>query len=168
MSVNFFIDNSYKISELITKNYSTSFSLATSLLKEEKRRAIYAVYGFVRLADEIVDSFHGFDKAFLLEKLYVDLTYTFENGMNTNMVLVAFADTAKKYNIKQEHIHAFMQSMKADLTKSDYTNLDELDTYVYGSADVVGLMCLKVFCNGQQSLYNKLEYPAQKLGSAFQ
>lgn len=168
MSVNFFIDNSYKISELITKEYSTSFSLATSLLEKEKRRAIYAVYGFVRLADEIVDSFHGFDKSFLLQKLNEDLQYALENNMSTNAILMAFADSVKKYNISREHIQAFMDSMKYDLTKTSYNNSDELNKYIYGSADVVGLMCLKIFCNGQPSLYKTLKDPAQKLGSAFQ
>ena len=168
MNVDFFIENSYQISELITKRYSTSFSLATSLLKKEKRKAIYAVYGFVRLADEIVDSLNGYDKAFLLQKLSEDLSYALKNGMSSNSILVAFADTVNKYNINISHIEAFMESMKADLTKSEYEHRDELDQYVYGSADVVGLMCLKVFCNGESTLYNELEYPAQKLGSAFQ
>ncbi len=168
MDVNFFIDNSYEVSKLITQKYSTSFSLATSLLKKEKRRAIYAVYGFVRLADEIVDSLHGYDKAFLLAKLNEDLTYALKTGMSSNIILVAFADTVKKYNIQQEHIQAFMESMKADLIKSDYTRQDELEQYVYGSADVVGLMCLKVFCNGEREAYDRLKFSAQKLGSAFQ
>ncbi|MBN1184142.1 MAG: phytoene/squalene synthase family protein [Bacteroidales bacterium] len=168
MNANFYIENSYDISRLITKKYSTSFSLATSLLEKEKKRAIYAVYGFVRLADEIVDSLHGFDKSFLLKKLDDDLHYALENGMSTNIVLVAFADTVKRYNINKEHIKAFMVSMEYDLSKSTYSNATELDQYIYGSADVVGLMCLKVFCNGQSDLYKKLEAPAQKLGSAFQ
>ena len=168
MSIDFFKENSYRISELMTKRYSTSFSLATSLLEKEKRRAIYAIYGFVRLADEIVDSLHGYDKAFLLEKLNEDLQYALKNSMSTNTVLVAFTDTVKKYSIKKEHIHAFMNSMKYDLTKVQYTNSEDLGKYIYGSADVVGLMCLKVFCNGQQTLYQTLEIPARKLGSAFQ
>lgn len=168
MSVAFFIDNSYKVSKLITKEYSTSFSLASSFLEKEKRRAIYAVYGFVRLADEIVDSFHEFDKVFLLQKLNEDLQYALENNISTNPILVSFADTVKKYNISLEHIQSFMDSMKSDLTKSMFTNSNELDQYIYGSADVVGLMCLKVFCNGQTALYDTLEAPAQKLGSAFQ
>ena len=168
MSVGFFIDNSYKISELITKKYSTSFSLATSLLEKEKKRAIYAVYGFVRLADEIVDSLHGFDKTFLLHKLNEDLQYALDTGISTNTILVAFADTVKNYNISKEHIQAFLDSMEYDLTKTNYTNATDLDKYIYGSANVVGLMCLKVFCNGQSGLYAKLEAPAEKLGSAFQ
>lgn len=168
MNVEYYIRNSYKVSELITKKYSTSFSLATSLLEKEKRKAIYAIYGFVRLADEIVDSFHAYDKAFLLSNLNEQLNYALENGISTNVLLASFANTVKKFNIEKKHIDAFMESMKYDLTKTDYTNCEDLNQYIYGSADVVGLMCLKVFCNGKQGLYNELEYSAQRLGSAFQ
>jgi len=168
MNVKFYIENSYELSKLITQKYSTSFSLATSLLETEKRKAIYAIYGFVRLVDEIVDSFHGYDKPFLLSNLNEQLHYALENGISTNTVLTAFVDTVRKYNISPEHIDAFMESMKYDLTKAEYTSAEELNTYIYGSADVVGLMCLKVFCNGNQVLYDQLEKSAQKLGSAFQ
>jgi phytoene/squalene synthetase len=168
MNIEFYIENSYKLSELITKKYSTSFSLATSLLERDKRKAIYAIYGFVRLVDEIVDSFHGYDKPFLLSNLNEQLQYALDNGISTNTVLAAFTDTVKKYSISTEHIHAFMESMKYDLTKTEYASTEELNRYIYGSADVVGLMCLKVFCNGNQALYDKLEYSAQRLGSAFQ
>lgn len=168
MNVGFYIDNSYKLSELITKEYSTSFSMATSLLEKDKRKAIYAIYGFVRLADEIVDSFNGYNNTFLLNNLNEQLQYALENGISNNMVLAAFVDTVIKYNISPKHIEAFMESMKYDLTKAEYTSTEELNTYIYGSADVVGLMCLKVFCNGNQLLYDQLEKSAQKLGSAFQ
>jgi Phytoene/squalene synthetase len=168
MNVEFYIENSYKLSELITKKYSTSFSLATSLMEKDKRMAIYAIYGFVRLADEIVDSFHEFDKAYLLQDFYDQLDYALDKGISTNPILAAMADTVRKYNIPREHIQAFMDSMKNDLTKKDYTSYDELNSYIYGSAEVVGLMCLKVFCNGDQTLYDQLEYFAQKLGAAFQ
>lgn len=168
MNIEFFIENSYKISKLITKEYSTSFSLATSLLEKDKKRAIYAIYGFVRLADEIVDSFHGYDKEFLLYKLNEDLDYALKNGISANTILTAFADTVKKYNISIEYIQAFMKSMENDLTKSEYTNVHDIEKYIYGSADVVGLMCLKVFCNGENGLFDKLKHPAQKMGSAFQ
>ena len=168
MSVEFYIKSSYKVSKLITKQYSTSFSLATSVLEKDKRDAIYAIYGFVRIADEIVDSFQGFDKPYLLQNLTVQLDYALENGISSNVILTSFADTVKKYKIAKEHINAFMESMRNDLTKTDYTTTDDLNNYIYGSADVVGLMCLKVFCNGNQTLYNELEYAAQKLGSAFQ
>lgn len=168
MNVGFYVDNSYKLSELITKEYSTSFSMATSLLEKDKRKAIYAIYGFVRLADEIVDNFNGYNNTFLLNNLNEQLQYALENGISNNMVLAAFVDTVRKYNISPKHIEAFMESMKSDLTKSEYTSTEELNTYIYGSADVVGLMCLKVFCNGNQLLYDQLEKSAQKLGSAFQ
>ncbi len=168
MNIDFYIENSYKISKLITKEYSTSFSLATSLLEKYKKRAIYAIYGFVRLADEIVDSFHGYDKAFLLAKLNEDLDYALKNGISTNTILTAFADTVKAYNISIEHIQSFMKSMENDLSRTKYTTSKDFDIYVYGSADVVGLMCLKVFCNGENGLFERLKHPAQKLGSAFQ
>jgi len=168
MNIDFYFENSFKLSELITKNYSTSFSLATSLLEPEKRKAIYAIYGFVRLADEIVDSFHGFDKPYLLKNFGEQLSYALENGISTNPILSSFAHTVSKYGVDRRHIDAFMKSMEYDLTKTEYTSTEEMNNYIYGSADVVGLMCLKVFCNGNQNLYDKLEHPAQRLGSAFQ
>jgi len=168
MSLKLYIDNSYKISKLITKKYSTSFSIATSLLEKDKKQAIYAIYGFVRLADEIVDSFYSYDKPFLLNKLKEDLNYSLERGISINPILTAFALTVKKYNIQTEHIQAFLRSMENDLTKTEYNTENDFKSYVFGSADVVGLMCLKVFCNGHDGMYERLEQPAQKLGSAFQ
>lgn len=168
MDINFFIENSYKISEIITKNYSTSFSLATSLLESEKRKAIYAIYGFVRLADEIVDSFHTYDQKYLLDDFKSDFYYAIDNNIHTNPIIVSFVDTVKKFNIKQEHIEAFIRSMELDLTSQKYENQIDIENYIYGSADVVGLMCLQVFCNGDNNLYDRLEYFARKLGSAFQ
>jgi 15-cis-phytoene synthase len=168
MNIEFYFENSYKLSELITKNYSTSFSLAVSLLEKDKRKAIYAVYGFVRLADEIVDSFYRFNRSYLLKCLDDDLRYALFNGISANPVVAAFSDAVLRYHISYDHINAFMDSMKSDITKKEYKSTEELNTYVYGSADVVGLMCLKVFCNGDPQLYSRLEYPAQKLGSALQ
>ena len=168
MSIDFYLENCYRISGLITRLYSTSFSLASSFLPDEKKRAIYAIYGFVRLADEIVDSFHGYDQSFLLDELNKELNYAITQGISTNTILTAFAHTVNKYHIKHEHIHAFMKSMKNDLSQTTYTSSDDLNNYIYGSADVVGLMCLNVFCNGDQNLYNRLEFSARKLGSAFQ
>lgn len=168
MSLNLLKKCSYAISELITKHYSTSFSLATSLLEKEEKKAIYAIYGFVRLADEIVDTLHGYDQAFLLHKLDTDLEYALKYGISTNPILVAFADTVERYTIDHAHIRAFMKSMNDDLNKTTYANKSDLDGYIYGSADVVGLMCLNVFCKGNTEQYKTLEYPAQKLGSAFQ
>ncbi len=168
MGIDFFVENCFQISAVITRNYSTSFSLATSMLDEEQRRAIYAIYGFVRLADEIVDSFHNYDKGFLLNDLKQQLRYALDTGISSNPVLVSFVKTVKKYNIPQAHIDAFLHSMELDITKSDYATEEEMNRYIYGSADVVGLMCLKIFCNGDQTTYNQLEHSAQKLGSAFQ
>lgn len=108
------------------------------------------------------------DSAFLLNKLNDDLEYVLANGVSTNPVLTAFSDTVKKYKIDQEYVQSFMKSMEYDLTKTEYTNTKEFETYVYGSADVVGLMCLQVFCNGKTELFENLKQPAQKLGSAFQ
>lgn len=159
---------SIKISEIITKQYSTSFSLATSFLEKEKRNAIFAIYGFVRLADEIVDSFHNFDKHKLLSDLEEDLNYALNNGISPNPVLFAFADTVKKYNIPYDLVDAFLASMKSDLVKKVYTSSEEIKKYIYGSADVVGLMCLKVFVDGDEHKYRELYHPAMRLGSAFQ
>ncbi|MFW5767054.1 MAG: phytoene/squalene synthase family protein [Bacteroidota bacterium] len=168
MNIDFFIKISYRISGLVTKSYSTSFSLAASLLHKKERQAIYAIYGFVRLADEIVDSFHDHDKAFLLDKLDEDLDAALKHGISTNPVLVAFADTVSKYEIDRKHIRAFMESMRRDISQSNYDNSADIEQYIYGSANVVGLMCLKVFCGNDQRLYENLQRPAEKLGSAFQ
>lgn len=168
MNTRFYLENCYKISQLITENYSTSFSLATWMLEKEKRKAIYAIYGFVRLADEIVDSFHEYDKETLIRQLEEDLDYALKNGISINPVLAAFADTVRRYNIDREYIQAFLKSMKNDLSQKVYSTSEEMNGYVYGSADVVGLMCLRVFCNGNNELFLQLKYPAQKLGTAFQ
>ncbi len=159
---------SFKISEIITRQYSTSFSLAVSLLEKEKRDAIFAIYGFVRLADEIVDSFYNFDKEKLLFDLEEDLKYALNSGISNNPVLFAFAETVKKYNIPYDLVDAFLASMKSDLHKTTYSSREEIETYIYGSADVVGLMCLKVFVDGDENKYQELYHPAKKLGSAFQ
>jgi len=160
--------SAFKISRLITKNYSTSFSFATSLFEKEMRDAIYSIYGFVRFADEIVDTFHGYDKNYLLEKFEKDYYDAFNYGISLNPILHSFQITVKKYHISDEHIKAFLTSMKFDLEKKQYATKIEADQYIYGSADVVGLMCLKVFCNGNKEQYQSLVNPAMKLGSAFQ
>jgi phytoene/squalene synthetase len=161
-------ETAYKISKIVTINYSTSFSLATRLFDKEMRKAIYSIYGFVRFADEIVDSFHGYNKRYLLEKFESDYYDAINQGISLNPVLNSFLLTVNKYQIPDEYIKAFLKSMKFDLYKNDYKSKAEADEYIYGSADVVGLMCLKVFCNGNDKLYKELEYPAMKLGSAFQ
>lgn len=159
---------SFEISRKITHSYSTSFSMATRMFRREIREAIYSIYGFVRIADEIVDSFHEFNKHYLLEKFENDYYDAYRNNISTNPVLHSFQLTVKKYGISDAHIKAFLKSMKTDLQKADFTSKSEIDDYIYGSADVVGLMCLKVFCNGNDSLFKELEIPAMKLGSAFQ
>lgn len=169
MGIDFFKQTSYQISKLITRNYSTSFSLSVSLLDKAERDAIYGIYGFVRLADEIVDSFDvSFDRKYLLEKLREDLQYALQYGISTNPVILSFADTVIQYKIAHSHINAFFRSMKYDLEKTNYSTRKELTDYIYGSAEVVGLMCLKVFCNGDEILYDQLFEYAKSLGSAFQ
>jgi len=156
------------ISRLITRSYSTSFSTAVSLLDAETRDAIYSIYGFVRFADEIVDSFHDHDKKCLLEKFEDDYYEAFRTGISMNPVLHSFQTTVKKYDISDDLIQAFLNSMKMDLSKKDFHTISEMEDYVYGSAEVVGLMCLKVFVKGNNSDYCYLENHARKLGSAFQ
>jgi len=163
-----FLKTGYDTSELITKNYSTSFAKAVGMLAPQIRNAVYAVYGFVRLADEIVDTLHNFDKELLLNKFEEDLWYAIENRISTNPVLNAFQDTVHKFGIKKHLIEAFLKSMRADLKKINYTTELEIKEYIFGSADVVGLMCLQIFCAEKPELYNKLEGSAMKLGSAFQ
>lgn len=159
---------SFKTSEQFTKTYSTSFSLAVSMLKPEIKKAIYSIYGFVRIADEIVDSFLDADQEFLLDDLTKNLNIAIDKGISTNPILNAFAITVKKYKIPYHLIEAFLNSMRADLSKKYYESYIETDEYIYGSAKVVGLMCLKVFVKGNDELYQKLELPAMFLGSAFQ
>jgi phytoene/squalene synthetase len=138
------------------------------MLGDEMQNAINSIYGFVRFADEIVDTFHQNNKNHLLDKFENDLKDSLTEGLSLNPVLHSFTLTVKKYNIDYELIDAFLSSMKADLNKQNYNNQGELNEYIYGSADVVGLMCLKVFVNGNENLYNELKSPATKLGSAFQ
>lgn len=152
----------------ITKNYSTSFSLAVKLLAPSIRQAIYNIYGFVRIADEIVDSFEGFPQEVLFNKFEQDYYDARQIGISTNPVINAFINTVKKYNIDEELVGAFLKSMRADLSKQIYNSTEEINEYIYGSADVVGLMCLKVFVNGNQTEFDKLKDSAMKLGSAFQ
>ncbi len=153
---------------LITKKYSTSFSIAVRLLAPDIRQAIYNIYGFVRVADEIVDSFEGYPKEELLNRFEGEYQYAIEIGISTNPVINAFQKTVKEYNIEAKLVESFLKSMRADLNKQVYENQEEIDEYIYGSADVVGLMCLKVFVKGDQEKYLNLKKPAMKLGSAFQ
>jgi 15-cis-phytoene synthase len=158
----------YKISRLVTHEYSTSFSKAVSLLEKDDRQAIYSIYGFVRCADEIVDTFHGIDKKLVLESFEREYYAAVACGISSNPILHAFQLTVKKYRIPDELIRAFLKSMKSDLVKTNYIHKEEMREYIYGSADVVGLMCLKVFVKGDELLYERLQESAMKLGSAFQ
>jgi phytoene/squalene synthetase len=158
----------FKTSKLITRKYSTSFSIAVSFLPIEMRKAIYSIYGFVRFADEIVDSFHNINQKLILDNFERDYYDAFTNGISMNPVLHSFALTVKKYNIPSHLVDSFLKSMKTDLNKQVYYSEEELNEYIYGSADVVGLMCLMVFVNGNAKLYHDLQKPAMKLGSAFQ
>ena len=159
---------SYSCSKLVTKKYSTSFSLAVNMLAPSIRVDIYNIYGFVRFADEIVDTFHDYKKKELLEQFERDYYEAKKNKIRLNPILNSFQHTVIKYNIDDELVDAFLDSMKADLKQIDYLTKEEYDKYIYGSADVVGLMCLKVFVNGDQEKYDELKGPAMRLGSAFQ
>ena len=165
---NIFDEVSYSCSENVTKTYSTSFSLATRLLSENIRKDIYNIYGFVRFADEIVDSFHDYNKTELFNDFSDDLEKALINRIHLNPILNSFQHTFHKYNIDKDLVDSFMKSMRMDLTKKKYSTVKEYKEYIYGSADVVGLMCLKVFVQGDSKLYNKLKNNAMKLGSAFQ
>ena len=159
---------SFDCSRNVTKTYSTSFSSAVRMLAPGIRQDIYNIYGFVRFADEIVDSFHDYNKEELFDLFQLDLDAALKNKISLNPILNSFQHTVAKYNIPYELIAAFMKSMKLDLTKMTYTTQEEYNEYIYGSADVVGLMCLKVFVNGDNAKYDALKDAAMRLGSAFQ
>ncbi|MFN2262213.1 MAG: phytoene/squalene synthase family protein [Psychroflexus sp.] len=155
-------------SKIVTHSYSTSFSIATKLLAPSIRQDIYNIYGFVRFADEIVDTFHDYDKSALFKKFNADMYEAIEHKISLNPILNSFQETVHKYNIDPELYEAFMNSMEKDLYKSNYLTQEEFEAYIYGSADVVGLMCLKVFVKGDKEKYESLKNDAMKLGSAFQ
>ena len=150
-----------------TERYSTSFSSAIRLLQPELRQPIYNIYGLVRFADEIVDTFHDYDKAILIEEFRKQTFNAIERGVSINPILHSFQLTVNKYKIDPELIHAFFNSMEMDLNKKQYCNEGYID-YIYGSAEVVGLMCLYIFINGDRSKYEELKPSAQALGAAFQ
>jgi phytoene/squalene synthetase len=154
-------------SKKTTLMYSSSFSLAIKLLHADLRQPIYDVYGLVRFADEIVDTFHDFDKVALLNQFKKDTYEAIEQGVSLNPILHRFQLTVRKYNIELDLVEAFFKSMEMDLSKQAY-DLQAYQTYIYGSAEVVGLMCLHIFCNGEKETYESLKPAAQKLGSAFQ
>jgi len=150
-----------------TRLYSTSFSLGILLLSKEVRQPIYNIYGFVRLADEIVDSFHDFNKTKLLAEFRQECFNAIERGISLNPILNSFQDVVIRFGIDHELIEQFFQSMEMDLTRQHF-NEDEYQQYIFGSAQVVGLMCLHVFTYGSPAEYERLKMPAMKLGSAFQ
>ncbi|MFD2907923.1 phytoene/squalene synthase family protein [Flavobacterium ardleyense] len=159
---------SFDCSVKVTKAYSTSFSSAVKMLAPSIRQDIYNIYGFVRFADEIVDSFHDYDKEALFSQFENDLSLAIAQKISLNPILNSFQHTVNKYNIPMEMVNSFMKSMRLDLSKSVYTTVEEYNEYIYGSADVVGLMCLKVFVNGDDAKYEELKHSAMRLGSAFQ
>jgi phytoene/squalene synthetase len=159
---------SFECSKLVTKSYSTSFSSAVKMLAPSIREDIYNIYGFVRFADEIVDSFHQYDKELLFELFEQDLEKALHNKISLNPILNSYQHTVNRYEIPKDLIDAFMKSMKQDLYKKEYQTTAEYQEYIYGSADVVGLMCLKVFVKGNEVLYEELKQSAMRLGSAFQ
>ena len=167
-SLNLYDQVSFKVSKLVTRTYSTSFSIAVSFLDVQIQNAIYSIYGFVRCADEIVDTFLGHDKETLLDKFEADYYEALKSGISLNLVLHSFQLTVKRYHISDDLIKAFMFSMRSDIYKTTYSNKSEIDQYIYGSADVVGLMCLAVFTDGNAERYEELKEPAMRLGSAFQ
>lgn len=158
---------SFEISKIITKRYSTSFSLGIIVLDKDLQEPIYSIYGLVRVADEIVDTFHDLNKEQLLSQLKKDTYRSIEEKLSTNPVLNAFQHTVNKYKIPLDLVEAFFNSMEMDLYQGTYSRSD-YDKYVYGSAEVVGLMCLKVFVNGEDKEYERLSFNARTLGSAFQ
>lgn len=159
---------SYECSKIVTQSYSTSFSLATKMLSPTIRNDIYNIYGFVRFADEIVDTFHSYNKKELFDNFEIALKAAIEAKISLNPILNSFQHTYHKYDIPYHLVDSFMKSMRMDLTKSEYRTEAEYKEYIYGSADVVGLMCLKVFVNGDDTRYEKLKASAMSLGSAFQ
>ncbi len=159
---------SLECSKTVTESYSTSFALATKMLSSSIRNDIYNIYGFVRFADEIVDTFHEYDK----ERLFNDFEKALEDALNDrislNPILNSFQSTYHRYQIPKHLVDSFMKSMRMDLSKTEYTTHEEYREYIYGSADVVGLMCLRVFVDGDDDKYEELQDAAMALGSAFQ
>ncbi len=158
---------SFEVSKLATKRYSTSFSLGIRFIEPKIRNAIYSIYGFVRFADEIVDTFHDYDKEMLFARFKGDAYTAIEEEISLNPILNSFQDTVRKFHIDKELIATFLKSMEMDLYKNNY-DYDGYNEYIVGSAEVVGLMCLKVYCNGDEESYKSLKYYAERLGSAYQ
>ncbi|OWY20750.1 phytoene/squalene synthase family protein [Sphingobacteriales bacterium UPWRP_1] len=164
---NLFSSTCAECSKIITQNYSTSFTMGIKVFDKKFQMPIYAIYGFVRFADEIVDTFHGQDKEELLREFKQETVKAIERHISLNPVLHAFQEVVHTYHIEWELIDSFLKSMEMDLYKTTYTGM-LYNQYIYGSAEVVGLMCLRVFCEGDNELYNRLKEPARSLGAAFQ
>lgn len=162
-----FDSSSVNCSKLVTKTYSTSFSLGIRLFAPSIRPAIYSIYGFVRYADEIVDSFQGYDQEVLLQEFEDDYKKSLVRKISLNPIINSFQHVVRQYDLF-EYVDAFLASMRHDLDKTDYNTRKEYNDYIYGSADVVGLMCLRVFVNNDNEKFNHLKESAQYLGSAFQ
>lgn len=162
-----FDTTSYECSQLITKRYSTSFSMGILLFKPSIRPAIYAIYGFVRYADEIVDTFLTYPQKILLDEFEADYQKAMDRNISLNPILNAFQEVVRKYDL-QPFVKDFLKSMRRDLSQTAYATQQEYEEYIYGSADVVGLMCLRVFVNNNEEKYQELKPYAMKLGSAFQ
>ena len=167
MTLGLFYNVSHECSKIVTARYSTSFASSIKLLHADLRKPIFNIYGFVRFADEIVDTFHGFDKSSLLQEFKRETFESIERKISLNPILNSFQQTVNEFGIDHELIHAFFRSMESDLTQNQYDR-QGYDEYIYGSAEVVGLMCLYVFCEGDKNLYAKLKAAAQALGAAFQ
>jgi 15-cis-phytoene synthase len=165
--LNLFDKTSFACSKIITQSYSTSFTLGIRALDKKFHFPIYAIYGFVRYADEIVDTFHEHDKNRLLQEFKAATYQSIKEGISMNPVLHSFQQVVHRYQIENELIEAFLKSMEMDLQQQVYNN-DLYHEYIYGSAEVVGLMCLRVFCEGDNTLYQSLKAPACSLGAAFQ
>lgn len=163
-----FSEVAFMCSKATTEQYSTSFASAIRLLHKDFHAPVHAIYGLVRFADEIVDTFHEYDKEKLLLKFKSETFIAIEEGISLNPILQSFQTTVRRYNIDVNLIEAFFRSMEMDLKKQQYLNEEELDQYIYGSAEVVGLMCLYIFCEGNKDEFERLKPAAQALGAAFQ
>jgi len=167
MTFKHYEDTCAKLSKKLTTAYSTSFSLGIKVFAPEYRNPIYSIYGWVRVADEIVDTFHQSDKRYLLNKFKEDTYEAIDQRISANPIIHAFQQVVHRYNIGSNLIDAFLKSMEMDLNEYSYDR-NNYDEYIYGSAEVVGLMCLKIFVDGNKKKYDELEYSAKMLGSAFQ
>ncbi|WP_339784735.1 phytoene/squalene synthase family protein [uncultured Imperialibacter sp.] len=165
--IDLFDSTALKVSQLVTERYSTSFTLGIKTLHKKFRDPVFAIYGFVRYADEIVDTFHDHNKKVLLERFRKDTYDAIDEKLSFNPILHSFQSVVNQYRIENELIDAFLHSMEMDIFQNEY-NESGYQEYIYGSAEVVGLMCLRVFCEGDDKQFQSLKAPARRLGAAFQ